>query len=249
MSVLSSFVATTHAAAVSAIDRVNRLPDGTSTLIFRLLHDGRADLSVLGPRTRALYKFAPPTRAVAKVVFRPGAGYPFFDVPLAELTDRVVSLRDLWGPQADALLDKLVHADTDAQRLAVMRGALVDKLRAPAVFEPAAAPVVRETIRQLAVPQTAVHDVAHKLNVSERHLRRAFLEVVGISPKRYARIMRFRQAVARASNGAMVWSAIAAESGYFDQAHMCAEFQDLAGITPMALLRQDTVEALRQTCT
>jgi AraC-like DNA-binding protein len=185
---------------------------------------------------------------VTKVVFRPGGWYPFFDVPLRELTDRVVPLRDLWGARAEVLLDKLVHADTNAQRLAEMRGALVDKLRAPAVFAPAAAPVVRATIMQLAVHQTTLHDVACKLNVSERHLRRAFSEVVGLSPKRYARMVRFKRAVARASDGAAVWSAIAAESGYFDQAHMCADFQDLVGITPMAFLRKDAVERLRERC-
>jgi AraC-like DNA-binding protein len=247
MSVLACFVANTHA-ATSALDRVNRLPDGTSTLIFRLLEDGRADLSVLGPRRRALYKFAPPSRAVSKVVFRPGGGFPFFDVPLGELTDRVVPLRDLWGTRAEVLLDKLVHAGTNAQRLAEMRGALADKLGAPAVFAPAAAPVVTETLMQLTANHTTLHDVARKLNVSERHLRRAFSEVVGLSPKRYARIVRFKHAVARASDGAVDWSAIAADCGYFDQAHMCADFQDLAGITPMAFMRGDAVDRLRERC-
>jgi AraC-like DNA-binding protein len=71
---------------------------------------------------------------------------------------------------------------------------------------------------------------------------------VGLSPKRYARIVRFKHAVARASDGAVDWSAIAADCGYFDQAHMCADFQDLAGITPMAFLRGDAVDRLRERC-
>lgn len=243
MSALSRFVAKAHA-PTPAVNQVNHLPDGTSTLIFRLFDDGQADLSVLGPRTHAQYKRASPCSAVLKVVFRPGGGYPFFGVPLAELADRVVSVRDLWGPGADTLLDKLVHASTNAERLTEMKGALVERLRAPKVFEPAAVPLVKEALVQLATPQTTLHEIARKLNVSERHLRRVFSAVVGLSPKRYARIARFRQAVARASHGAPRWSEIAAESGYFDQAHMCADFHELAQTSPTDFLRKGSTRII-----
>jgi AraC-like DNA-binding protein len=246
MSVLSRFVAKAHVAPPT-VNQVNHLPDGTSTLIFRLFHDGQADLGVLGPRTHAQYKRASPCCAVLKVVFRPGGGYPFFGVPLVELADRVVPVRDLWGAYADTLLDKLVHVSTNAERLTEMKSALVERLRAPKVFEPAAVPLVREALVQLDMQQTTLHEIARKLNVSERHLRRVFSAVVGLSPKRYARIVRFRQAVARASHGAPRWSDIAAESGYFDQAHMCADFQELAQASPTDFLRKDSIGTIRCT--
>lgn len=155
-----------------------------------------------------------------------------------ELADRVVPLRDLWGAPADNMLAELVHADTDVQRLAVLERALIEKLRAPKVFEPAAVPVVREALMLLSTQPTTFHEVARRLNVSERNLRRAFSAVVGLSSKRFARIVRFQKAVARASYGSPRWSEIAAESGYFDQAHMCADFRDLAQTSPTVFMQE-----------
>jgi hypothetical protein len=80
-SILSPFVAETQI-WTPAVERVNPLPDGTGTSIFRLTDDGSADISVLGPRRRARYKRAPRVRGVVKVVFRPGGAYPFSDAPL-----------------------------------------------------------------------------------------------------------------------------------------------------------------------
>jgi AraC-like DNA-binding protein len=73
--------------------------------------------------------------------------------------------------------------------------------------------------------------------VSERHLRRLFRETIGVSPKAFAKVTRFRRAVraARAENHAN-WAAIAAEAGYYDQAHLIGEFRAIAGVTPRALL-------------
>jgi AraC-like DNA-binding protein len=142
------------------------------------------------------------------------------------------------------MLAELVHADTDVQRLAVLERALIEKLRAPKVFEPVAVPVVREALALLSTQPTTFHEVARRLNVSERNLRRAFSAVVGLSPKRFARIVRFQKAVARASYGSPRWSEIAAESGYFDQAHMCADFRDLAQTSPTAFMQ----ERVAQTC-
>ena len=244
---LSRFVADTRV-TTSPIERVNLLPDGTAALLFRLSPDGHADLHALGPRTHALYKRATPFVVVLKVIFRPGAGYPFFGIPLMELTDRIVPLRDLWGARADDLLDQLVHFNTNAQRVGAVQRALVETLREPDVFEPAAATVVREALARLSTQRVTVREVARQLRVSERNLRRAFSAVVGLSPRRYARIVRFQQAVLRASRGSPHWSEVAAASGYFDQAHLCADFRDLARASPTAFIRNAAVEDLRCTC-
>jgi AraC-like DNA-binding protein len=59
---------------------------------------------------------------------------------------------------------------------------------------------------------------------------------VGVSPKQFARIVRFQRALRVAKHGAS-WSTVATEAGYYDQAHLIAEFRELAGTTPAAFLR------------
>ena len=81
--------------------------------------------------------------------------------------------------------------------------------------------------------------VADHLGTSERHFRRVFRETVGVSPKTYARLRRFRRAVALARRAAAPdWAAIAADVGYYDQAHLIADFRAIGGATPRALLAE-----------
>jgi AraC-like DNA-binding protein len=241
MAVVSRFIAQAQV-ITPPVGKVNQLPDGTTAVIFRLLGDGRADLHAVGPRTRVLIKRSYPFRTVLRVVFRPGRGSPFFGVPLGELTDRVVPLSDLWGTSARQLLQKLVEADTDAQRLRELESALKERLHKAEVYELAAAPTVRQALVQLATWPNSCREVARSLNVSERNLRRAFTAVVGLSPKRYARIVRFQKTLARVARGPVRWAEVAVESGYFDQAHMCAEFRELSQTSPTAFLRKHAVQ-------
>ena len=73
--------------------------------------------------------------------------------------------------------------------------------------------------------------VAAHLGVTTRHLRRVFADNVGLSPKEYARAARLQRAVRMAVNR-NDWSGIAADAGYYDQAHFIADFRELMGVTP-----------------
>ena len=82
-----------------------------------------------------------------------------------------------------------------------------------------------------------VNAVADDLGVSERHLRRVFVETVGLSPKTFARLARFHRALRAAREDARAgWATIAAAAGYYDQAHLIGDFRAIAGVTPRALL-------------
>jgi transcriptional regulator GlxA family with amidase domain len=86
-------------------------------------------------------------------------------------------------------------------------------------------------------PALRVDQLARELALSERQLRRRFAAAVGISPKRYARTMRIRRAIALARPHRS-WAAIATAAGFYDQAHMIAEFRAVAGATPEALVAE-----------
>lgn len=82
-----------------------------------------------------------------------------------------------------------------------------------------------------------VNAVAVDLGVSERRLRRVFRETVGVSTKAFARLTRFHRALHAAhEDGHASWGSIAATAGYYDEAHLIAEFRAIAGVTPRALL-------------
>jgi len=62
-----------------------------------------------------------------------------------------------------------------------------------------------------------------------------FEQTVGLTPKRYARVLRFHaliNGVARRQPDD--WAQLAVDAGYADQSHLIHEFKRLAGITPTA---------------
>ena len=80
----------------------------------------------------------------------------------------------------------------------------------------------------------SIRDIAKRLEVSERHLRRRFQDATGMSPKAYARQLRVTAAAQLADHQeAPDWAMIALEVGYFDQAHMIADFKQLCDRTPV----------------
>lgn len=100
---------------------------------------------------------------------------------------------------------------------------------------------VREAIRLLAAHEGGtlrMADMANKLGVSERTLRRDMSRFVGLSPKMLARILRFqRTLVSLRSSTPLDLCTTALESGYTDQSHLGREFRELAGLSPAAYLR------------
>jgi AraC-like DNA-binding protein len=72
-------------------------------------------------------------------------------------------------------------------------------------------------------------------SLSPRQFRRRCLEESGLTPKHLCRILRFRRALNLASRHKQDWADIAAETGYFDQAHLIRDFREFTGQTPMAV--------------
>jgi len=225
---------------------VDILPDGTTSLLFRARGGGEGDLSVRGPLTRAYYKTAPSIPLGVRVVFQPGGAYPFFGRPVADFTDRLVPLEEVWGARARALLDELLEAaGRGGDAVAVIERTLVERLREH-LFEPACAVQARAGVRMLERGAQSIDDVASALGLSSRHLRRTFQATVGFGPKTYARIARFQRALALGRAAPGRWSEVAHAAGYFDQAHLSADFRELARVSPGAV--GEAVTRVRHEC-
>ena len=93
------------------------------------------------------------------------------------------------------------------------------------------------------VAAARVEDPAGSVTVSERRLRRRFVQAVGYGPATYLRVTRFQRAVALASRAPGL-AALAAAAGYADQAHLSRDCRALTGLTPRAYFRgPSTVDA------
>ncbi|WP_434046699.1 MULTISPECIES: helix-turn-helix domain-containing protein [Sorangium] len=215
---------------------VEQLPDGRTTLVFRMIEGGRrGDLFVVGPRTRAHFKDATGVARAVMLQFKPGWSAPLLGVAANALTDQIVPLEDVWGRSGSDLCLELLAARSLPEVLDRLSRAIA--LRTHPTFEPASARLARRAVRLLEGDEVRVESVAERLGVTARHLRRAFTESVGIGPKEFARIVRLQRAVRMAATS-KDWARIAADAGYYDQAHLIADFRELVGLTPGAFLKR-----------
>jgi AraC-like DNA-binding protein len=175
------------------------------------------------------------TREKASLVgvhFRSGCAGVVLGVPPGELTDRHVDLEALWGRRARELHERLCAATTTDQRFAILEAELASRLDGRHVH-----PVVTRALDVLAQPQVRVGDIAKSAGFSPRRLIELFTAHVGLTPKRFGRIVRFQRATALARSAALDWTRVAHECGYYDQAHLIRDFRELADLTPSDLMR------------
>ena len=77
----------------------------------------------------------------------------------------------------------------------------------------------------------SVGGLGEHLALSRTRLAQRFLERTGVTPKRFARIVRFHNALSLLGRSENIAST-AAETGYYDQAHMYRDFAEFARMTP-----------------
>ena len=185
--------------------------------------------------------FAIDTRAHAAIVgihFKPGGAATILGVPAGALADAHVELEALWGRRAIELRERLCAAADSAQRFQILEQVLMGMLpRAPNVRGE-----VAMALGRLGAPRVEVAEVAKEVHLSHRRFIELFTEQVGMTPKRYSRVRRFQRALALATRrGAPAWAELALECGYCDQAHLCRDWVELTGLSPMEFLRSRSV--------
>lgn len=95
------------------------LPDASTALAYRRTPEGRGDLRVIGPRSRASYHPDDKLFTCVRVRLRPGVARQLLGVPVAGLRDRSVALTDLWGERAARVEAELAALKDPA---AILRG-------------------------------------------------------------------------------------------------------------------------------
>lgn len=198
---------------------------------------GGVDVHALGARDRAHRKHIRGGQRTVTARLRLGANEAVLGVPASEIAGRIVALGDLWGEAAARRLrERLAASRSTAAAAAILDAAICERVALTAARSEPARLGLAAADR---LTTASVSAVAVDLGVSERHLRRVFREAVGMSPKTFARLTRFHRALRAARREAHPrWASIAAHAGYYDQAHLIAEFRAITGVTPGALLRE-----------
>ncbi|WP_205695808.1 helix-turn-helix domain-containing protein [Conexibacter sp. SYSU D00693] len=203
-------------------ETVRVLPDACVDVVWR----AGAGAQVAGPDTGPVLVDVAPGTVIAGLRLRPGAGGAALGLPLAEVRDQRVALGHVL-PRADAALPGDLDPRDALRALAALAHGVADG--------PDAA--VQAAAVQLAVPGARVGDVAARLGLSDRQLRRRCDAAVGYGPKVLQRVLRLRRLRALAQRSAdRDLARLALDAGYADQPHLSNDVKRLTGLTPAQLL-------------
>ncbi|MFJ8042624.1 helix-turn-helix domain-containing protein [Kitasatospora sp. NPDC096147] len=205
----------------------------------------RVGSAVVGMEDRPAWCVHPGGRQeVVRLEVTPLGAYRLLGLPMRELTNLVVDLPDVLGPEAGVLVERMAATPDWAARFDLLDAALLVRLeRSP---EPAPEVEHAWSLIDASAGAVPVARLAEEVGWSRGHLVRRYTEQVGLSPKTTSRVLRFRRAVELLPRRTGDLAALAAECGYYDQAHLTREFRDLAGLTPgrMATAGRPVEEAL-----
>jgi AraC-like DNA-binding protein len=168
--------------------------------------------------------------------FHPGGLYRLLGISMKELYDDGFDGREVAGPELEYLTQQLQEASSFAEMVGNAERYLLKKLTSVKDMLP-----FDEAMQVLAKNNGAIsiEQIASLSCLSLRQFERKCLERIGYSPKFFARLARFSKAYRlRESRPGLSWTAIAHESGYFDQMHFIRDFKQFAGITPTGMAEQ-----------
>jgi AraC-like DNA-binding protein len=243
--------------------REHALPTGAVHLVFRLsgppirLFEGTRDapgqtfgFAVVGGVRERFYvrDVSVATRSVGALL-RPGAARVLLGAPEDALAGRHTPLDALWGvPATNEALERLCAEDARARQLDMLE-ALLTRRAAAGLRNgcPGLHPAVAAALAHLGqVDGPPVAALVAASGYSHRAFIALFRGQTGLTPKAYARLMRFDRVLALATvDPACGWADIALAAGYSDQPHLGREFTALAGLPPQAWRRVASPESPR----
>ncbi len=171
------------------------------------------------------------------VTFRKGAARAVVGMPLTELTEQVVEGDLVFGKPILLLREALLAAESPEAKMAVAERHLLSM----AGNEIQPNPFVQYAVDQILLHpgRVSLETLSRKVGYSQKHLIQMFKEEVGLPPKAFLRIIRFQRAIEEIERrGAIEWSHLALDCGYYDQAHFIRDFKRFSGFTPEQYLQR-----------
>ena len=203
---------------------------------FRLRIDGgplerSPETVVVGPQgSRRTQIYLSGDLHIFNILFQPAGLNRLIGIDMTSLVNEGITARDVLGNHATLLNDAVRSAPDFSSRVAAaerwLGGLLSDSGPEDGIG-------IASRLLFATRGRARIGRIVERSGVSARHFQRRFATQIGLSPKLYARTIRFDSALtAHRRDPARTWTDIVYEAGYFDQAHFVRECHALVGAAP-----------------
>ena len=193
------------------------------------------EMSVVGPQTyRRAHIYLSGQIHVFNILFQPTGLNRLVGINMTSLVDQDPAASDVLGRSAVALGDAVRAAPDFRLRVAAVErwvGMMLDGRDADGTIDHASRLMIAVQGR------VRIETLVRSSNLSASQFQRRFAAQVGMTPKLFARTIRFdRTLFARRNAPNRLWTDIIHELGYFDQAHFIRECRAFTGLPPSSLV-------------
>ncbi len=206
------------------------LPKPGATIVIKVNESSREVYPILvGPHLRRFETELNRGESCWIIALKPGATFNWLNVSGAEIRDKVFPL----GKINNMLSDRIERIFRLGPSFDALNEVLIP-LKSNGKLDPRLDMAINLLVASNGLK--SISEVSMQVGMNNRQLQRKFKEVIGFSPKKFARVLRLNSAIkhfryGRDSN----WTEIALEESYYDQAHLSREFRDLMAMKPSEL--------------
>jgi len=190
------------------------------------------------------YEATKPTYLLS-VRMPPLGAYRVLGMPMGKIARDVLELDDVLGHEVNAVHERLGNSRDAAEQFAILCQFVRERLARTRVRLRADAQLAIDALSRSHGTDRIEH-ICGSLHVSRKHLRTLFDDHVGLTPKAYGRVFRFRRVIdlVQTSRSAPDWAQLAMSCGYYDQSHFNREFREFAGMSPLEFAASGSVDGL-----
>lgn len=218
------------------------VPDGCMEMIFhygdlykQYTENGNSIIQprcfVIGQLTRPLEIEPTGATGIFSVRFHPNGFLPLATIPIKEMENTAVSLKDLFGEDGQQIEQKILIANSTLERIKLVEAFLFNRLTDAQTIDR----IVKSTVETIltANGQLSVDELSKQTNINRRQLERKFASAIGLSPKQLSKTIRLQATLKILLNKKFTsLTALAYQGEYYDQAHFIKDFKELTGFTP-----------------
>jgi AraC-like DNA-binding protein len=207
-------------------------PDGCTNVIFEFdKTKGISYANLFGTTTTFIEVNMPKSTQMFGISFRPLGITAFTRIPVNEFTDRAIELESLETLFDNSFCERLPEKQSVEDMITHTNNYLVNQL--PRLYFPDKRIIRAMDLISLTKGQLNFADLASEVCLCQRHFERKFKSAIGVSPKTFAKIFRFKHVLQCLGNYPHKnLLTIAEEYGYYDHTHLINDFKTLSGDTP-----------------
>jgi len=185
--------------------------------------------ALCGQKTSFSHITASENSGMIAAVLKTDGASALLHMPLNEITDTTISLTDIFKHWKNSE-QEFTDCPDDISKIRMIENFLIKNITFSSscheFFVKACVNEMKET-KGMSLPYRSME----RFSLSERSLQRIFREQVGLSPKKFAEIVRLENSIALFRDGRAMTD-ICYEAGYYDQPHFIKSFRQFTGLTP-----------------